>query len=387
VQYTISESALHHVETKLAALIARGKKLGSPVVVTITQTEDRVTKDGAVVRYLTLDVQGNAPKLGGWSLAAELENVEGKVLVRTVPGNEIPVRFQHVDPTLCEHCNQRRFRSHTYVLRHEDGRLAQVGSACIKDFLGHEDPQSLIAHAELELEIAKELADADEYDARGLGGSASRWTVSQILALTASAIREHGWVSKANATSFHTATAIRVADALTHNEEPKDELHLTDEDLALSTAALAWGRTYFEGKGVAALSDYENNLKVLVMVESAKVTHLGFLCSLIPWYQREQAKAQEAAKVAPKATSNHVGTIGKRQDFTLTVKLVLDRASDFGVTHIHKMVDEAGNEYTWFASSECLEQGQTYTLKATVKAHDEYKGTKQTIITRAKVAA
>lgn len=387
MQHTISEQAFHFVGQKLATLQARAQKLGCPILVTVAKIEDRPRQDGGIVRYVTLDVQGSAPKLAGWGLVAELENVDGKALVRTVPGNELPARFQAADPTLCEHCNTRRFRSHTYVLRHEDGRLAQVGSACIRDFLGHQDPQSLIGYAEVELEIARELAEVGEYFEHRAGGPVERWSIATILALTACAIRGHGWVSKANSSYYKTATAVRVEETLTHVTKAEDELHPGAEDRALGQVALDWARNYFLAKGEATLSDYEHNIKLLVSAESesAKIKHLGFLCSIIPWYQREQAKAQEVATPAAKPSS-FVGTIGERRSFTVMVERVLDRASDFGITHIHKLIDGEGNEYTWFASSECLNQGQTYTLKATVKAHDEYKGKKQTTITRAKVA-
>jgi len=36
----------------------------------------------------------------------------------------------------CEHCRTRRARRTTYLLRNVDGRLAQVGSSCLAEFLG-----------------------------------------------------------------------------------------------------------------------------------------------------------------------------------------------------------------------------------------------------------
>jgi hypothetical protein len=44
------------------------------------------------------------------------------------------------------------------------------------------------------------------------------------------------------------------------------------------------------------------------------------------------------------------------------------------------------NVITWFTSSNVTaEEGAEYLLSATIKSHNEYKGEKQTIITRAKV--
>lgn len=80
--------------------------------------------------------------------------------------------------------------------------------------------------------------------------------------------------------------------------------------------------------------------------------------------------------------SNWFGDVGERyNDMKLTVKFIHGFDSDFGYTFIHKMEDEKGNQFTWF-TGKCLEKDKTYTMNATVKSHDEYKGTKQTVLTR-----
>lgn len=54
--------------------------------------------------------------------------------------------------------------------------------------------------------------------------------------------------------------------------------------------------------------------------------------------------------------------------------------------YIYTFEDEGGNVMIWKTQSwQDIETGQTYMLKGTVKAHDEYKGTKQTVLTRCKV--
>jgi hypothetical protein len=80
--------------------------------------------------------------------------------------------------------------------------------------------------------------------------------------------------------------------------------------------------------------------------------------------------------------SEWVGEEKERREFTLTVLRVFELDSDWGVTSLHKMVDADGNIFVWYASNECLEQGKTFKLRGTVKRHDEYRGTKQTVLTR-----
>lgn len=84
--------------------------------------------------------------------------------------------------------------------------------------------------------------------------------------------------------------------------------------------------------------------------------------------------------------SKHVGEIGKRQVFeNLTVLNSIEREGAYGITTILKFEDPDGNILTWFASgSQGYQKGDKVSLKATVKTQDEYKGVKQTVISRAK---
>jgi superfamily I DNA/RNA helicase len=85
---------------------------------------------------------------------------------------------------------------------------------------------------------------------------------------------------------------------------------------------------------------------------------------------------------APRAPSRHVGTLGKRQTFRLTVDRIFDTDGQWGTTHIHQMRDGDGNVFKWFTTSEKLDAGKTYDVKGTVKNHETYRGEAQTILTR-----
>ncbi len=53
---------------------------------------------------------------------------------------------------------------------------------------------------------------------------------------------------------------------------------------------------------------------------------------------------------------------------------------------IVKMRDGDDNVFTWFASGyQNLKRGDRVSVRGTIKKHDEYQGTKQTILTRCKV--
>jgi hypothetical protein len=89
-------------------------------------------------------------------------------------------------------------------------------------------------------------------------------------------------------------------------------------------------------------------------------------------------------KPAP-SMSEWMGTVGGKIELVAVIKSAIERQGGRGEQTIVKLL--AGtNELTWFASGWGLGfvEGQTVNLSATVRAHDTFRGTKQTILTRVK---
>jgi len=101
--------------------------------------------------------------------------------------------------------------------------------------------------------------------------------------------------------------------------------------------------------------------------------------------------------------SNYVGEIGKRVNLNLTLKNEYSYPTYFGYrtqdNYIYTFEDAEGNVFVWKTTSlicidhevngclmpEFVRKGDSFECKATIKEHSEYKGTKQTVITRVKV--
>jgi hypothetical protein len=93
---------------------------------------------------------------------------------------------------------------------------------------------------------------------------------------------------------------------------------------------------------------------------------------------------REERIAADRAISKHVGTVGERREFALTVNKVFSFESQYGRTFINICKDADGNVIV-YKGSNGFEEGDALTLKATVKAHDEREGVKQTLIARPKI--
>lgn len=102
--------------------------------------------------------------------------------------------------------------------------------------------------------------------------------------------------------------------------------------------------------------------------------------------------------------SEYIGEVGKRISITATLINDYSFTSYYGrmpqETTIYTFKDKDNNVFCWKTSGslgmdktdkrdnyyrEFVRRGDTFTCKATVKEHSEYKGTKQTVLTRIKV--
>ena len=110
--------------------------------------------------------------------------------------------------------------------------------------------------------------------------------------------------------------------------------------------------------------------------------HAGYAAAIVLGYQKALEQRKEEARAAT-GESTYQGVVGKRQDWnSLTLEKIYTFDGMYGVSHILRFVDDAGNVFTWKTATSKLDEGKRYNFKATVKAHEEYKGVKQTVLTR-----
>ena len=87
------------------------------------------------------------------------------------------------------------------------------------------------------------------------------------------------------------------------------------------------------------------------------------------------------------SNSEYVGAIGDRIEEVLTVTRAITLDGYYGTSTMHIMEDVDGNVFVWTTASKSFPEGKVVNLRGTIKDHREYKGTKQTILTRCKEIA
>lgn len=410
-EFRIAEYRIPELDAKFDKVNKRAAKLGLlSIVYLVVETEViQVTKfdgvnhtpTGEVKTYQIITVQGEAPKLAGWSFAATLEHHvqdDGTSLnlLRKVPTFllDLPLIFRERGPEHCDHCQTIRRRNDTFVVFNEETKeFKQVGRSCLRDFLGHASPEAIARYCEMLVSL-----DLGNMDVWGEGSGGGRWEPQfmheGVIARTLALINKDGWMSRGQARdSGDTATADSVwfwlnpptqGEALRVWEKAFGDLEVTDADREKAKLIVEWSEALGEDDP-STLGDYLFNLRQSFKLAAVGARQIGIVASAVFAYERAMAKEAKRRQFDKAGqTSQHFGAVKDRPTLTLTVLSVFANDGVWGTTHIHKMLTEDGNMVTWFSSSDRLDVGSKYTGKATIKDHKEYKGTKETVVTRCK---
>jgi len=393
-EYRIPESNLADFTARIDKLNKAAVKLGCEPVSYETLRIDEVKErneitgeaTGRISHYHIITVKGDAPKLNGWAFIATLEHLPDGNIIKSVPSEvDLPEQYRTSQP-ICEYCHKDWLhRKETFILRNEQGELKQVGRQCLADFLGHMSPEQIANYAARLFELTGQLED-DERLFDNMPRGYTHYDLMEFLSKTAAVIEARGWVSASHVREYGegTTTASEVNNQLLIRDlKPHEKIVTEPKHKELAQKALDWIRNEVTPK-----SDYEHNLITLTKGDSFPIDNAGLVASLIPVYQREQGKIQER-KANPAANSQHVGNIGDKIEADVIVTFVTFIENGYGYrptsTAVIKMLDKQGNQYTWFTASGDMEQGKEYHVKGTVKHHNEYKGIKETVLTRCKV--
>ena len=108
------------------------------------------------------------------------------------------------------------------------------------------------------------------------------------------------------------------------------------------------------------------------------------------WYSMKSDAAEivRAAKNAamPESRSEYVGEVGGNVAADVKCVAGFGFNTAYGSMEIYKFKDAAGNVFTWKTGSvPMVRKGERYKVRGTVKDHEEYKGEKQTVLTRCKI--
>ncbi len=353
--------------------------------------EVKVNNGSAIAEYVTkVEVELNVPEIsfGGFTFVATLIDESGDIITRVAPGQDL--KGYRPKDAVCDHCGITRQRNKTYIVRDADGKISQVGSSCIRLFLGFA-PTSLWT---LEYDLAE--FEASEGEGGYSNGGTSSYDVRELIAL-AYAITDggKGYRSARSCEYSGVPTSSRVWFHLYPRFEgfknAAEEAAARAEHHAIIAAKEAVTAETIDAviASAATLSsdtDYGSNMQILVGKERVTSKSVNMLISILAVFTKERTqRAEKAAKV-----QGFIGEAGdKVEGIEAVVTDVKPIESTYGyrttTTYLHTFNDAAGHVIKWFASRH---QGvdiddKVIIVKATVKGQDHFAGQDQTLITRA----
>ncbi len=123
-------------------------------------------------------------------------------------------------------------------------------------------------------------------------------------------------------------------------------------------------------------------MKKLNINDIATATLYGYTIDYVK-VDTQLAPPQEEQK-----ESNYFGNVGDKVELIVTLDFIAYWESIYGTTYVYNFVDADGNVFVWKTSKgTAIENKKQVALKGTIKEHSEYKGVKQTTLTRCKVTA
>ena len=314
----LSADDLAATRQKLATIAARAARkgfVGTIELHAVPATRTHTPAPGApsvTIHGFDVTITGEPPRFAGWRLLAAIDKVGDSAVLRYLPGVEQNIPNDTVRAGDCDHCHTRRPRTSVLLVEHDTtGERKQVGSSCLKDFLGWSTLPVILT--------TDELRDQLTLAHRGRAGDLD---LTSVLTYSWAVIAAHGWTPSAAgqhriATRDLVSTAIHArpgsAKLLASIQPHLDEGHrMAPQIIDTLTAA------FTEPSG------YQANLSAILQAGQVGPRHLGLAVSAVSAYLRiAQQEAARDERAGRRATLDYAGEVGDKVTLTGTITVLL----------------------------------------------------------------
>lgn len=391
MMYAIYEEFYPDVEKKLNRVAKKCKKHGNPFTFEVKGEEIHEKFNDELKRkeyhkFIIVEVEGTA-KIDNWECIAVLEIHDvGNIIRRINTEIDIPERFKHTE-NICEHCNTKRQRNNLYVIHNtETDEWKQVGGNCLKLYTGGLSLEYVAAYMD-------GITELEEFDGI-VGHGKAYYHVNEILGYAVEVIAKTGYFNAQSALPTKYVVSMLMCNTLEKSIDiiNKDfanariDMRFTYGDFHKKTTADTIEKIVSYYKNLDDDSEFVHNIKVMLNEEYVLPKNFGFLCYLPEGYARYMQKEVERAK---KIETEYFGEVGKRYKDKVIQDVihVTSWETQWGYTYLYKIILDDNSVLTWKTSNGLwLDRNEEFDkISFTVKEHKEYKGEKQTEVTRCNV--
>ena len=387
MEYKIFEGNIERLEKKLNRISAKCKKYGNEFMYEKIGEEfaEHEDEDGnkCTVKYIVVNVEGKAI-INNWKFIASVQHTEKGNLIKKCCDVEVPKRYYASEP-VCEHCNNKRNRKDTYIVQNiETGEFKQVGKSCLKDFTCGMSAEGIAHYISLFDELIKgECIESGFRPTRYIETIEAMYYIAETIKHFGYVKSDDDRPTKQRAREYYEVEHGMIGGSFAKlAKEFKDEMNSvsfnanSDYSKELVNNVLTWIYSRTED------NNYFHNLKTVCSLKYITFDNFGLIASVFPVYDRNlEREKQKLEEQEADRKSEYVGNVGDRitvqiEDF----KIITTWETDYGLTKIFKIVDVNGNVYTWKTSGGISDDAKE--IVGTVKSHNEYRGIKQTELTR-----
>lgn len=356
----ISEVKVEQTLAKARKLAKRGQEKGLSGGYECRIEYRSEVVEGETYQYPVLVIEGEPVKYNGFEFIAIAEVKEGQVLTRSV-SESASVKPSEVQVGYCAHCQTNRNRSQYLFVKNESGEIKQVGSSCVKDYLGWTfNPSYIVTEDRFEEEFGSRL------------GGVSGVSTSSVATIAVKVAKDDRYAY------------IGVKDIVRDyffNSRMKSEIaqrigEVTESDIAEGQALIEFAQS-FEGD-----SSYAENLRASANLEFQDYSTIGIFVSAI----RAKEKIEKVAKATAKTyQSAQFAPTGEKVEIPVKVLAKSEFETQYGWSTLWTF--ESGDyRFKWFDSGYTFKAqvDDEFIIKGTIKGSDEYKGAFSTMLTRVK---
>lgn len=384
--YMIPIECMSKFKKKIEKLNKKAQKLNlKEVELEVLGTTSYKREDNREVPCYEISIyQEEDIKINGYEFVGKLERNVGDTFIYA---GEEDVPKEQKEVKVCQHCNSNRFRKLLYILKNEKNEYITVGKSCLIDYIGHKDAEKVAKfYQDVKDLIPKPIDDTllilEDFES-DTEYTPMTYFIDEVIRVALVSIKNRGYIKydgekfSTREDVYNTLHKLGKVGARQFRESleiPKEEV----EDIKNFILNMDSNTNYIE------------NLKLLIKDKYVIGKMLGYAVSMPYTVSREKEKLLEK-KLEEKnnSKSNFVGIIGEKIEVSVTffkynsIETVSPYTGMNEIFRIYTFIDNEGNHIVWKTTAgKDFDIGDKLIIKGTVKDHNEYNGTKQTILTR-----
>lgn len=300
-------SDLEYVDRKLASLNRRLERAGVDEKFTYTKEFYVKVDPETGFEHEFVKILLNTPTLkhNGWSFVARVDEVgDGDNFIISGIGGASSDVASHLEvkSNFCDHCGKVRHRNNTYIIKNGEGSYKQIGSNCMRGFLGVTPSFWALDPEYVYNSIAPDDSDGEPVFGQDTARIPTKYAIQLALAASedgqtyAGSQHEFSTKDKVMTLMFGEKTRKRDLAAQYSTSDPKWE----------QKAEQLLKEIKFTGN-----SDYERNMQTLLKQDHISPKHLGYVVSSVIVLNK-QRNVQRLAKTVKTPVKGYLGVKGDR---------------------------------------------------------------------------